>query len=311
MKVGITAIVPPEIVYSTNNTPIDLNNFVPQSNMIPKNKLCAWTATWRDLVLQNNIEIDKLIVVAGGDCQNSLVDAEKLEIKKNIPTHYFFYQFGDKEHFKNELKKLTMFLSNGEIDKTKMGEVYNIKKLVKKVDKLCYNDKIKGVDAFYTCISASDLEGDVGKYKDKVKKLLYSELDIEYNKRIAIIGIPPIFNDFYEYLEDIGIHCVYNELAYEFIRMGGKSINEIVDSYSTYSFANHIKHRIKIIKKELKKRKVDGVIHYTQMSCHHKLEDEILREFIDYPMLTIEGDIPQKTPEQIKLRIEAFIELMG
>ena len=101
MKVGITAIVPPEIIYSTNHTPLDLNNFVPQSNVHPKNKLCAWTATWRDLILENKIEIDKLIVVAGEDCQNSLVDAEKNRIKEKIPIHYFFYQFGDNEHFEN------------------------------------------------------------------------------------------------------------------------------------------------------------------------------------------------------------------
>jgi benzoyl-CoA reductase/2-hydroxyglutaryl-CoA dehydratase subunit BcrC/BadD/HgdB len=312
MKIGITAIVPPEIIYSTYNIPIDMNNFVPQSNMIPKNKLCAWTATWRDLTLQNKINIDKLIVVAGGDCQNSLVDAEKLEIKKNILTHYFFYQFGDKEHFRSEIKKLIGFVSNdGEIDGDIIEEVSAIKKLVKTVDKLCYDDKINAIDAFSVAISASDFEGNLKKYKCKIEETLDKEDSINYQKRIAMIGVPPIFSDFYECLEKIGIHCVYNELAYEFIRMGGKSINQIIDSYSTYTFANHIMHRIKIINKELKKRKIDGVIHYTQMACHHKLEDEIFREFIDYPMLTIEGDIPQKTPEQVKLRIEAFIELMG
>jgi len=310
MRVGITAIVPPEIIYSTNHSPLDLNNFVPQSNVHPKNKLCAWTATWRDLILENKIEIDKLIVVAGGDCQNSLVDAEKIELKKKISTHYFFYQFGDKKHFENEIKKLIDFLGE-DVDKDVLREVYKIKKLAKKVDELCYKDKINGKDAFYTTISASDLKGNPNAYKKEIENLLNNEENVEYRYRIAVIGIPPIFSDFYEYLNEINVHCVYNELPYEFVRMGGNSIKSIVDTYSTYTFANHITKRIKIIKKELKKRKVDGVIHYTQMSCHHKLEDEILREFIDYPMLTIEGDIPQKTPEQTKLRIEAFIELLG
>ncbi|MCQ6253775.1 2-hydroxyacyl-CoA dehydratase family protein [Methanocaldococcus sp.] len=310
MKIGITAIIPPEIIYSAGHTSIDLNNLVPQSKIYPKNKLCAWTATWRELILKDEIKIDKLIVVAGGDCQNSLVDAEKIELKKKIPTYYFFYQFGDKKHFKNEIKKLIDFLG-GNIDKTTLREVYQIKKLAKKVDELCYKDKINGKDTFYITISASDLKGDLNAYKKEIYNILNKDENIEYSHRIALIGIPPIFSDFYEYLNEINVHCVYNELAYEFVRMGGDSIKNIVNSYSTYSFANHITKRIKIIKKELKRRKVDGVIHYTQMNCHHKLEDEILREFIDYPMLTIEGDIPQKTPEQTKLRVEAFIELLG
>jgi len=310
MKVGITAIVPPEIIYSTGHISLDLNNFVPQSNTHPKNKLCAWTGVWREMILGNKIEIDKLIVVAGGDCQNSLVDAEKIELKKKIPTHYFFYQFGDKKHFENEIKKLINFLG-GHVNKNILREVYQIKKLAKKVDELCYKDKINGKDAFYVTISASDLKGNPNLYKNEIYNILNKDENIEYKYRIAMIGIPPIFSDFYEYLNEINVHCVYNELAYEFVRMGGNSLKSIINSYSTYSFANHINKRIKIIKRELKRRKIDGVIHYTQMNCHHKLEDEILREFIDYPILTIEGDLPQKTPEQIKLRIEAFIELLG
>jgi len=40
------------------------------------------------------------------------------------------------------------------------------------------------------------------------------------------------------------------------------------------------------------------------------LEDEIMRSKLDYPMLTIQGDLPGKTPEQIKLRLEAFREAL-
>jgi benzoyl-CoA reductase/2-hydroxyglutaryl-CoA dehydratase subunit BcrC/BadD/HgdB len=250
-----------------------------------------------------------MVVVAGGDCQNALVDAEKLELNLKIPSHYFFYQFGDKKHFFRENNKLIEFLG-GNYDEKIINEIHNIKEKVKKIDKLCCNDGINCRDAFYICVSASDLEGNPKKYEDKVDSTLETSENVIYDNRIAILGVPPIFSDFYDFLIDSKLHCVYNELPYEFVRMGGKNLKEVVNSYSEYTFSNHILHRLKTVKKQLKKRNVDGIIHYTQINCHHKLEDEILREYLDYPILTIEGDLPQKTPEQTKLRIEAFNELL-
>jgi len=52
------------------------------------------------------------------------------------------------------------------------------------------------------------------------------------------------------------------------------------------------------------------VIHYTQFACHHTLEDEIFRDYLDYPFLTVQGDLPGPTPEQLKLRLEAFSEML-
>ncbi len=40
------------------------------------------------------------------------------------------------------------------------------------------------------------------------------------------------------------------------------------------------------------------------------LEDEVLRDELDYPMLTIQGDLPGNTPQQVKLRLEAFREML-
>jgi benzoyl-CoA reductase/2-hydroxyglutaryl-CoA dehydratase subunit BcrC/BadD/HgdB len=80
--------------------------------------------------------------------------------------------------------------------------------------------------------------------------------------------------------------------------------------YCDYTFARPLKFRIDFLRKELEMRKVDGVIHYTQFACHHMLEDEIMREKLNYPLLTIQGDLPGNTPQQIKLRLEAFREML-
>ena len=56
---------------------------------------------------------------------------------------------------------------------------------------------------------------------------------------------------------------------------------------------------------------MDGIIHYTQYACHHILEDGVFRERFDCPILTVQGDIPGPVPEQMKLRLEAFAEIIG
>ena len=103
---------------------------------------------------------------------------------------------------------------------------------------------------------------------------------------------------------------MFDELPYEFIRHGGTSIREISEDYCEYTFARPLEYRIGFLKKELRKRKVDGVIHYTQYACHHVLEDEVMRRELEYPMLTIQGDLPGNTPQQVKLRLEAFREVL-
>jgi len=130
------------------------------------------------------------------------------------------------------------------------------------------------------------------------------------NNRIALIGVPPIFPDFHEVAQSLDLQVVFDELPYEFIRHSGTDIPEIARDYCNYTFARPLDFRIEFLRKELEKRHVNGVIHYTQFACHHMLEDEVIRSRLDYPILTIQGDLPGKTPEQIKLRLEAFREAL-
>jgi hypothetical protein len=83
--VGITALIPPELVFACEKRPCDINNFVPFSNVQPSSKLCSWTAIWRDMILKSEIPLEYLIVVAGGDCHNAIVDGEKIEMEGKKP----------------------------------------------------------------------------------------------------------------------------------------------------------------------------------------------------------------------------------
>jgi len=309
--VGITALVPPEIVYATGNIPIDINNFVPKSGVVPRDKLCAWTALWRDLTLMGQIKLDKLVVVAGGDCNNALVDGEKIELS-GIDTHYFTYPFdGDPQVMRHEIDKLLEFLG-GEVDESQFKIVTDLKNAASDIDSERTAMVVKSSDAFEIMVSGSDLAGSLSGFKDKIDSVKKEGASGDF--RLALLGTPPIYEDFHGFLDSLGLHVVYDEMPYEFLRLGGKSLDEVTRSYADYTFARNITHRITLLKSELQRRSVDGIIHFHQFACHHKLEDPILREALcaeGYPFITIEADLPSVTPQQTRLRIEAFKERLG
>lgn len=306
-KTGITALVPPELIYACGGEPFDVNNVIPASKKYPRNKLCAWTAIWKEMLVNREIRIDSLVVVAGGDCHNALVDGQKAAMS-GLPTHFFFYPFdGDPEYMESQMYGLSEFLG-GIRHQGRFKEISDLKKLGQEIDRKRCCGRISPVEAFRILISFSDLRGDPGLFERAIKAV--KEGDFGLNNRVALIGVPPIYHDFHEAAQSLGLHIVFDELPYEFIRHKGDDIKGIARSYCNYTFARPLGMRIGFLQRELEKRKVDGVIHYTQFACHHMLEDEVLRKELDYPMLTLQGDLPGSTPQQIKLRLEAFREML-
>lgn len=304
---GITALVPPELIFACGHKPLDVNNLVPSSTVHPVSKLCAWTASWREMILQKKIELDSLVVVAGGDCHNALADGQRVAFG-GIPAHFFFYPFdGDTDYLEAQMRKLAVFLGN-DIDKTMFRKVSEAKKLGKRLERMRIDGRISGSDAFRVLISFSDLCGDIRTFG---KKLVPGTKPDSSKFRVALIGVPPIYHDFHEVAESFGMHIAYDELPYEFLRLGGNSMAGLAESYAGYTFSRSLGYRLEFIERELTRRKVDGVIHYTQFACHHMLEDDVLRSRLDYPVLTVQGDMPGSTPEQVKLRLEAFSEMLG
>ncbi|MCX8173542.1 MAG: 2-hydroxyacyl-CoA dehydratase family protein [Thermoplasmata archaeon] len=306
-KVGITALVPPELVYLTGNVPVDLNNFVPYTEYYPRHKLCAWTAIWRDIVISRRI-VEKVIVVAGGDCHNSLVDGQKIEMH-GVPAHYFFYPFdGSEKLLAEECGKLVEFLGGARCpDAFKF--VDEVKRAGKKIDGLRSIGRVAAKHAFEFMIKLSDLGGSPENMLKMAKAV--EEAELSHLPRVALLGVPPIYRDFHEVAEKSGLHIVFDELPFEFLRLGGLDFSEVVRSYATYTFARPLAYRMDFLKQELARRKIDGIIHYTQYACHHVLEDDVLRRELPYPFLTVQGDLPGTTPAQIRLRLEAFAEMLG
>lgn len=309
LMLGITALVPPEVLYSCSQEVVDLNNFVPFSKLEPDDKLCAWSATWRELVLRKKVDIDKLIVVAGGDCYNALVDGERVELS-GMPTHYFIYPFNsDAKLMEENLMALADFASGIREDGV-FREIGDIKRKALEIDELRARGMVRSAEGFKIEVAGSDLMGSLNRYRSALEALERGHVDYSY--KVALLGIPPIYPDFHAFLESLGLHAAYDEMPFEFIRHSGRNLREVARSYSTYTFAGNIRDRMAFIEGQLEARGIEAIIHFQQFSCHHKLEDSVLRERfsneLGYPYMTVEADLPGKTPEQVKLRLEAFAE---
>ena len=69
--------------------------------------------------------------------------------------------------------------------------------------------------------------------------------------------------------------------------------------------------RLEKLEKDLESREIDGVIHYTQKFCHRALDNIVLKEKLPYPLLNIEADRESVLDERTKLRLDAFIDMLG
>ena len=307
--VGITAMVPPELVYGCGQTPLDLNNIVPTYGSTPRGKICAWTATWRDALLRGNLRVDRLVVVAGGDCHNALVDGQRVALA-GTPTHYLFYPFdGDEGEMNRQLSSLEAFLG-GITDMNALNEVADAKGVCLELDAARSRDEVPGSRAFEHMIALCDLWGDPRRFVASARRALEEASPVDTDLRVALVGVPPIYPDFHEVCEAFGMQVVFDELPWEFVRLAGRSLSSMARAYAGYTFGRELAFRLDLLERELGRRRVDGIIHYTQYACHHVLEDDVLRQRLELPLLTLQGDLPRRCPEQERLRLEAFSELL-
>lgn len=130
----------------------------------------------------------------------------------------------------------------------------------------------------------------------------------EGDLRLGYLGIPPIIGGIYEFVESQGARVVFNELQRQF-RMPSRG-DGIVDQYLDYTYPYHIRFRLEDIKREIERRRLDAVIHYVQAFCFRQIEDMIIRNELDLPVLTIEGNRPGRIDVRTKIRIEAFLDML-
>jgi len=321
-KIGFTTTIPIEILHAAQKVPVDLNNvFITSPNRkelieqaeiqgFPRN-LCGWIKGIFGIVRQNNIKT--VIGVTQGDCSNTQALMEALQ-EEGVTVIPFSYPYDrDRDLLQLSLKKLMSYLgvSTNEVLIAK-SVLDRIRSKVHVIDGMTWQDnKISGEENHYFQVSCSDMNQDCEKFKKEVYQFIEkARLRKRFKEKIRLgyIGVPPIFTDLYPYLETLGARVVFNETQRQFSMPF--QTESIVEQYLHYTYPYDIFARITDIEREIKKRKIDGLIHYVQSFCFRQIEDLIVRRKIKVPVLTLEGDKPAPLDARSRMKIEVFLEML-
>ncbi|MCD4782437.1 MAG: 2-hydroxyacyl-CoA dehydratase [Candidatus Eremiobacteraeota bacterium] len=323
-KIGITTTIPVEVIFAAGETPVDLNNIFithPDPGEMVRNAeekglprtLCSWVKGIFSAIIANP-DIDTIIAVTEGDCTNTLAMLDLFR-SKGIEVIPFAYPYNMNRDTLNEnIRKLEAYFGVSRKQTLEMKtKLDGIREKALLIDRMTYEDNtISGLENHISLISLSDFEGDPDGYEKKLDLLISkakSREPFRHATRIGFCGVPTIFSDLYGFLENNKARVVFNEMQRQFA-MPYKTDN-ILDQYLNYTYPYSFKRRIKDTKEESQKRQLTGLIHYVQSFCHHQIHDRELRESADIPVLTLEGDKPEKLKERTRIRIESFLEMLS
>jgi benzoyl-CoA reductase/2-hydroxyglutaryl-CoA dehydratase subunit BcrC/BadD/HgdB len=322
--IGITTTVPVEVLLAAGYQPVDLNNiFITDPNPdklvniaeragFPLNT-CTWIKGIYGVCISR--KVDTVLCVTTGDCSNTIMLMEVLKLKKLKVIPFAFPDKPDKSKMREALENLAASLGTTIEAAEKIKEQLKpARQAVWKLDELTWrNNQVSGYENHLWLVSSSDFNRDTVLNERQLQKLV-----TEYKQRLpypdtwlrlGYIGVPPVFApDFFGYLENNGAHVVFNEIQRQFsMPSPGKSLAE---QYSYYTYPYSIYGRLKDIKNEIKRRRLDGIIHYVQAFCHRGIGDIIFRESLDLPILTLEGNQDFYLTQHMKTRIEAYLDML-
>ena len=323
-KIGLTTTVPIEVLLAAGYKPIDLNNLfitskdysryidIAERDGFPKS-LCAWIKGIYGACVENDIK--EIVGVMEGDCSNTKVLIEVLQLR-GIKVYPFSFPHSHKiQDVESEIDKfMNVFGVKIEDVENVRNRLSAVRNLAREIDKLTYIDnKANGFENHLYQVSLSDFNGDVDNFEDELKTVISNirrRNSDDKKIRLGYIGVPPMTGDLYEFVEMFDAKFVYNEVQREFTFPRGDKALNIYEQYYDYTYPYDINFRIIELKKQIRKRKLDGIIHYTQAFCHKAVEDIVLKQKLDIPILNIEGDKINTLDARTKLRLEAFLDML-
>jgi benzoyl-CoA reductase/2-hydroxyglutaryl-CoA dehydratase subunit BcrC/BadD/HgdB len=323
-RIGITTTVPIEILLAAGYQPVDLNNVfisddkperlvaIAEKAGFPLN-CCSWIKGIYGVCMEQNI--DTVLCVTTGDCSNTVMLMEVLKLKgvKTIP--FAYPPKPDPTQMQRSLEELAKTFNTTLDAANKVKEQLKpCRELALKLDELTWGEgRLSGYENHLWLVSASDFNQDYNRYRQELEALIDQCLTRKpYPSdylRIAYLGVPSVYGrDLYNYLEENGARVVFNEIQRQFA-MPHPS-HSLAEQYSHYTYPYSIYDRLKDIEAELKKRRIDGVIHYVQAFCHRGIGDIIFRDKIRLPILTLEGNDDFLLTQHLKTRVEAFTDML-
>ena len=320
--IGITSTIPIEIPLSAGRKIVDLNNrFILSENPgelikiaeaqgFPRN-CCAWIKGIYGLVKSG--KIGKIIFVTGGDCSNTHALLETL-LPDLTEVFTFSYPYpADREQIKREMLRFCeAFGTSFEAAEEVGNKLAGIRTDLRKLDLMTWEEgRVTGGENHLWLVSSSDFDGDYDCFRLRLKEFLSSAEARKPRKtgpKVGVLGVPPIFSDLHDVVESYGARVVYNEIPRQFAMIGEDT--DLVSRYTDFTYPYGVWPRTVDMRAEIEKRKIDGIIHYTQSFCHRQIHDIVIRKEVGIPVLTIDGEIPGPLDQRTRLRIESFCEIL-
>ena len=320
--VGITTTVPIEVMYAAGLLPVDLNNVfitAPDPHELvdaaeragfPRT-CCCWTKGLYGAV--HALGIGVVTGVIRGDCSNThaLLEILRYEGIRCIPFDYPYEP--DPQEMQPALERFASLLETD----LKAAEAWRerlrpARELAAEIDRLSWQEcRISGKEHHLWIVSASDFCTDPQRYTAEAERFVAAASAreaIPARVRLGYVGVPPIVDGLYEYIESNGGLVVYNETQRQFAMLS--PAESLAEQYSRYTYPYGISVRLEDIRAECRRRALDGVIHYVQSFCFRRIEDRMLREGVGVPVLTVECDRPGPPSGQLKTRLEAFVQML-
>lgn len=324
-KIGLTTTVPVEVLIAAGYRPVDLNNLfitsddyseyieIAERDGFPKS-LCAWIKGIYGACVENGIK--EIVGVIEGDCSNTKALAEVLELRGIRVYPFSFPQSHRKEEVEAEVKKfMDIFHVSYEEVEVVRKRLNRIRRLAGKLDRLTYaHDKVSGFENHLYQVSLSDFNGDADEFEEELETFILKvkKRDETCKKvRLGYIGVPPMTIDIYDFVERFDASFVYNEVQREFAFPRCEDASNIYEQYYDYTYPYDVNYRIKEIQKQIEDRRIDGIVHYTQAFCYRAVENIILKDKLNVPIINIEGDKMNSLDARTKLRLEAFLDMLG
>lgn len=321
-QVGFTTTIPLEILLAANRQPVDLNNvfitdpachdLIDDAEMagFPRN-ICGWIKGLYGATLRQGIQ--EVIAVTEGDCSNTKALMEVLQLHGVTTIPFAFPYDRSVVSLAHEIKKLAdhFGVSAEQIEEARQ-RLNQVRRKVHEIDRLTWQEnRVSGEENHYFQVCTSDMNGNVDTFEAEVDAFLDQARARQPKTdklRLAYMGVPPIFTDLYQVLEESGGQVVFNETQRQFSMP--YVTDTLIEQYRRYTYPYDIFVRLADIEEEVAKRQVDGIIHYVQSFCFRQIEDLIVRQRFKLPILTLEGDRPGPLDARTRIRIEGFVEMV-
>lgn len=322
-KVGITTTVPVEVLFAAGLVPVDLNNvfithpsareLVEEAELAgyPRN-VCAWIKGIYSVVLREG-DIKTVVAVTQGDCSNTHALMETLQLAgiKVVPFAYPYDRDPDLLRLQIEKFMFCFGVNWSQVNLVK-ERLDSIRRKVRYLDELTWRENlVSGWENHLYQVNCSDFKGDPESFEreiDEFLNVIAGRKSVQEEVRLGYIGVPPIFDDLYEYLEGLGARVVYNEVQRQFAMPF--EVNDLVEQYRLYTYPYGIFYRLDDIAREVQRRRLDGLIHYAQSFCFRQIEDLIVRKKLSLPILSLEGDKPGRLDARTRMRLDTFVEML-